>query len=55
MEKSDKYPFDYLIVVLFDEDFSVRAVYQYPYSVIPDFFEPEKENMKITFSFSHPE
>ena len=50
LAKYNKYPFDYLIVVLFDEDFSVRDAYQYPYEVIPSFFDPEKENMKIMFS-----
>ena len=53
LAKYDKYPFDYLIVVLFDEDFSVREAYKYPYEVIPDFFSPEKENMKIMFSVSN--
>ncbi len=53
LAKYNKYPFDYLIIVLFDEDFSVRAAYQYPYEVIPDFFTPEKENMKIMFSLSN--
>ena len=50
ISKYDKYPFDYLIIVLFDENFSVRDAYQYDYKTVPEFFEPEKENMKIMFS-----
>ncbi len=50
ISKYDKYPFDYLIIVLFDENFSVRDAYQYDYKTVPKFFEPEKENMKIMFS-----
>lgn len=53
LAKYDKYHFDYLIVVLFDEDFSIREAYKYPYEVIPDFFSPEKENMKIMFSVTN--
>ena len=50
LSKYDKYRFDYLIVVLFDENFEVRDAYQFPYKSITKFFTPEKENMKIMFS-----
>lgn len=47
--------FDYLILVLFNEDFSILKVYEYTYDSIPTFFKPNRKDMEIMISLSNYE
>ena len=45
-----KYHFDYLVILLFNEDFTVKKAYQYTYDSIPQFFSPKGDNKEIEFT-----
>ena len=53
ISKYKKYPFDYLILILFNEDFTVRRAYQYTYESIPLFFKPKEANMELMITLSN--
>ena len=55
ISKYDKYEFDYLIILIFNEDFSVMAAYQYTYDCIPLFFKsvPQRNSMELMFSIKN--
>lgn len=53
ISKYKKYPFDYLILILFNEDFTVRRAYQYTYESIPLFFKSKGANMELMISLSN--
>ena len=48
-----KYPFDYLVLIIFNEDFTIHRAYQYTYESIPLFFKPKGDNMEIMISLSN--
>ena len=53
ISKYRTYPFDYLIIVIFNEDFSVKKAYQYSYESIPLFFKSKGSNMELMISLSN--
>lgn len=53
ISKYKKYLFDYLVLILFNEDFTFRRAYQYTYDSIPLFFKPKGVNMELTITLSN--
>lgn len=53
IKKYNEYPFDYLILVLFKEDFSILGAYEFTYDSIPLFFNKKNKDMEIMISLSN--
>lgn len=53
IKKYNEYRFDYLILVLFKEDFSILRAYKFTYDSIPLFFAEKDKNMEIMISLSN--
>lgn len=53
IKKYNEYRFDYLILVLFKEDFSILRAYKFTYDSIPLFFKKRGKDMEIMISLSN--
>lgn len=53
IKKYNEYHFDYLIIVLFKEDFSILRVYEFTYDSIPHFFKEKNKDMEIEIGLSN--
>lgn len=50
IKKYNEHPFDYLILVLFKEDFSILRAYEFTYDSIPLFCKKKDKDMEIMIS-----
>lgn len=53
IKKYNEYRFDYLILVLFKEDFSILKAYEFTYDSIPLFFTEKGKDMEKMISLSN--
>ena len=53
IKKYNEYSFDYLILVLFKEDFSILRAYEFTYDSIPFFCKKNDKDMEIMISLSN--
>ncbi len=53
IKKYNEYRFDYLILVLFKEDFTILKAYEFTYDSIPLFFKKKDKDMEIMIKLSN--